>query len=317
MNCIRRMSIIASAACLAVANGIAFAQQPTRAQSAPEPAKPQAWAHPTGPHAVTKEEDPSLPRHTIYRPADLARFGGRNRLPVVVFAGPGCDFDGTAFRPFYTELASHGLLLLVSGLPEPRGSTGPDAPKTRTSDLVDSINWAQRGDQSGGKFRGKIDGSKIAVMGQSCGGLQTLSIAADPRITTIVLWNSGVLNAPLPATLAATAAGSIPSLTKDVLDTVHVPIAYFVGKTDMAKPNASDDFARLGKVPVFFGALDIPGDAHAGTFRQINGGKFAAAGLAWLQWHLNGNTIAARMFRGTACGLCSDPEWEIQKKLID
>jgi hypothetical protein len=74
--------------------------------------------------------------------------------------------------------------------------------------------------------------------------------------------------------------------TKETLKQVRVPIVYFVGKTDIAAPNALDDFERLESVPVFLGILDIPGDSHAGTFRQKNGGKFGVAGVAWLKWRL-------------------------------
>jgi hypothetical protein len=41
------------------------------------------------------------------------------------------------------------------------------------------------------KYRGKIGTSKVTVMGQPCGGIETIEVADDPRITTTVIWNSG------------------------------------------------------------------------------------------------------------------------------
>ena len=105
------------------------------AQTTLPPAQPADWEHPSGPYSVVMEEDAGLPDHTIYRPADLTALRGGQRLPIVAFSGPGCDANGTAFRPFFTEVGSHGFLLIVSGLPEPRGGSGPNFPKTepRTS----------------------------------------------------------------------------------------------------------------------------------------------------------------------------------------
>ena len=291
----------------------------------PTPALPSAWANPTGPHKVAMEEEDTLNGHTIYRPEDLKALGKKEKLPIVAFAGPGCDFNGTAFRPFFTEVASHGYLVVVSGPPEPKGSSAPTAPKTKAADITASVDWAVAESQrKESKFYGHIDSAKIAIMGQSCGGLQVLSLAQDPRLTTVILWNSGIFKAGAgPTPPRSTPATSLPGmgplmgLTKDLLQSIHVPMAYFVGKTDMASPNAQDDFAHIDHLPVFLGILDIPGDAHAGTFRQDNGGKFAVAGVAWLDWRLKGDSKAAKMFQAPDCGLCADPQWIVMKKKID
>jgi hypothetical protein len=281
----------------------------------PPPALPSAWQQPTGPHPVTMEEDPALPDHTVYRPAHLASLASTARLPVVAFSGPGCDFNGTAFRPFFTDVASHGYLVIVNGPPEPRGGSGPGFSRTKAADLLASVDWAiAENIRRDSAYFGRIDTSKVAIMGQSCGGLQALSISQDPRITTVVLWNSGVFSG---APGAPGPPRPVPTTSKDVLQGLRVPIAYFVGGTDMARPNATDDFGRIDTVPVFLGVLEIPGDAHAGTFREHNGGKFAVAGLAWLDWRLKDDQRAALLFRGAECGLCRDPLWQVQKKKID
>jgi hypothetical protein len=294
---------------------LSVAQVPQAGQvGPPAPTPPSAWENPTGPYAVVMEEDSTISNHTIYRPANLNAFPQKDRLPIIAFTGPGCELIGTAFRPFYTEVASHGFLVIVTGPPFPVLSNGTNRPKAKSSDLLASVDWAiAENNNKESKYYGRIDVSKIAVMGQSCGGLQTLDISQDPRFTTLVLWNSGVFN----TTGGAPKMPAGITTTKEILKTLRVPIAYFVGKTDMANPNALDDFGRIEAVPVFWGSLEIPGDAHGGTFREKNGGKFGVAGVAWLEWQLKGDQNAAKMFKGSDCGLCVDTEWEVKKKKID
>jgi hypothetical protein len=322
---------------LALIGGSAFAQPqqapagaaPGRAAAAAPPPQvsPSAWQQPTGPYAVAMEEDPGLPGHTIYRPANLAALPKQEKLPIVTFSGPGCTASGTAFRPFYTEVASHGFMILVNGPVEMAGRGG----QTKSADHLASIDWAfAENGRKESKFYQRIDTGKVAAMGQSCGGVEVLDIAKDPRLTTLVLFNSGIWNNP-PAPRAGAAngrgqaAGAAPAssgasllyMSKDTLQNVRVPIAYFVGKTDMANANAADDFTRINSVPVFFGALDIPGDAHGGTYRETNGGKLGVAAVAWLKWQFKSDQNAAKMFKGADCGLCKDPQWEVRKKKID
>ena len=336
-----RLAGVTALACLLIAlmsiGGTAFAQPqqapagaaPGRGPAGPPPLSPAAWQNPTGPYAVAMEEEPGLPGHTIYRPANLAALK-QDKLPIITFSGPGCTASGTAFRPFFTEVASHGFMVLVNGPVEMAGRGG----QTKSADHLASIDWAfAENGRKDSKFYQRIDTSKVAAMGQSCGGVEVLDISKDPRLTTLVLMNSGIWNnPPAPRSGAANGRGqaagaagaaapspgaSLLNMPKSTLQNVRVPIAYFVGKTDMANPNAADDFTRIDAVPVFFGALDIPGDAHGGTFRENNGGKFGVAAVAWLKWQFKGDQTAAKMFKGADCGLCKDPAWEVRKKKID
>jgi hypothetical protein len=166
---------------------------------------------------------------------------------------------------------------------------------------------------------------RIAVMGHSCGGAQALDVSKDPRVTTTVLWNSGVLNQARPAPTAAPASSaggpgvtagppsSMTAMTKERLSELHGPIAYFVGgESDIAYPNAVDDFERINHVPIVFGSQDV--GHYPATFRQPNGGAYGVSAVAWLKWQLKGDASAADAFLGTDCGLCSDPAWTVRTK---
>ena len=65
-------------------------------------------------------------------------------------------------------------------------------------------------------------------------------------------------------------------------------------------------------------------DAHVEHFfnhgkeinRQPNGGDFAKVAGSWLKWQLKGDLTAAKMFVGSSCGLCADPKWTIERKML-
>ena len=217
-----------------------------------------------------------------------------------------------------------GVSRFSFGLPEPKGGSGPNYPKTKPEDLTASIDWAiAENNRKGSKYYKKIDTSKIAVMGQSCGGAQTLYISKDPRINTIVMWNScsfHFLKNMTPPPGAKKPAGAmnipVPDVDAKLLTDLKIPIAYFMGgKRDMLYQAAISDIELYKSAPLFWASTDLPGDAHAGSFREINGGKFGVTGVAWLKWQLKGNTDAAKMFTGKDCGLCKDTQWEIRRTI--
>jgi dienelactone hydrolase len=237
------------------------------------------------------------------------------------------------FRDFLTGIASHGFLVVAIGpasvaMPGGTGSAG----FAKSSELLDAIDWAIAQNGKDGEYRGKIDTRKVAVMGQSLGGLQALEVSTDPRVTTTVLWNSGVFNTPprfpggapppsIPGTPAPPSPPrgtpppgmSFPAVTKEMLKKLHAPIAYFVGgPSDIACQNAADDFARIQRVPVLLANRDV--GHYPATFLDPHGGAFAAAGVAWLKWQLKGDKEARKMFVGEPCGLQADPNWTVQRK---
>ena len=181
--------------------------------------------------------------------------------------------------------------------------------RSKSSQLIDAIDWAiaQNSDETSQYFN-KIDTSKIAVSGMSCGGLQTLEVAPDPRVTTAVICNSGILPTPTGS------MPGMPSLTKDQLEKLHSSAIYILGgESDIAYKNGMDDFNRINNLPVFAANLDV---GHGGTYAQPHGGDFAIVATAWYKWQLKGDKEAAKMFIGEPCGVSQMPGWKVEKKNI-
>lgn len=295
----------------------------------------------TGPYPAIMESDRSLVTHTIYRPQNLAALGTQ-KLPIVAWGNGACVNVGNRFRFFLSEIASYGFLAIAVGPIGPkeaefaisgsvRGQPAPNSPaaiqaaagetsvpgtlgraQTTATQLIDAIDWAiAENARPGSKYFGKLDTSKIAVMGQSCGGLQAIDAAHDPRVTTLGVWNSGAFpDNNMAWNIAAARA------TKDSLKTLHAATIYVSGEpSDVAYPNAEDDFTRIEGIPVFRAWREKTG--HTGTYREPNGGSFGKVGVTWLQWQLKGDKAAAKMFLGADCGLCTNPEWHVKKKNID
>lgn len=271
-----------------------------------------------GPYPAVIETDPALPGHVIYRPADLSPFGG-GKLPVLVWGNGGCVDDGTAHRLHLAQIASYGYLVVAVG--EWRSGPGATAPRvqqripsggglppaaTSAADVKAGLNWALAEDtRADSRFRGRIARDALAVAGHSCGGLQALQVAADPRIRTVLIHNSGVYNS---------GPSSIPgiSVSKEMLEDLHTPVIYILGgPTDIAYPNGTDDFARLHKVPAVLANLPV---GHGGTFSQPMGGAVASVAIDWLEWQLKGDNVAARTFLGENCRLCTGSDWTIERK---
>lgn len=287
----------------------------------------------TGPYPAVLAGDPSLATHTIYRPADLSPFGGTTRLPIIAWGNGACRNNSGEYRNFLGEIASHGFLVVAIGPAAGSlvmGSGEQGGGGTEASQLLDGVEWALAQDElQGGEYFQKIDRENIAVMGHSCGGVQALDVSGDPRVTTSVIMNSGVLPArpagPPPSASADPSATPAPggppggalsgmaAMTKDRLSELHGPVAYFVGGTeDIAYENAVDDFDRINHVPVLIGSQDV--GHYPATFRQDHGGAFGVAAVAWPKWQLKDDAAAARQFIGADCGLCGDPAWTIRSK---
>jgi dienelactone hydrolase len=314
MNKARR--VLASLACL-WACGLPLAH----GAAAPAPDQAEALRNNmpdtpgTGRFPALKETDRSLPGQVIYRPANLAALGD-TKLGVYAFGNGACTDDAAHTRLHLLEVASHGYLVIVPGAiytgpgaitrPANLPPAGPNAVLTTHAQLGEAITWAlAENARRGSPYYGRIDPKAIAVSGFSCGGLQALFNARDPRVRTVVMMNSGLF-VDGPTTMAGMTGD------KSLLDTLHTPILYVLGgETDIAYAAGMDDFARITRVPAAAANIN---KGHGGTYWEPNGGPAAQVVVKWLNWQLRGDAAAARTFTGKDCGLCRDPAWNLKTK---
>lgn len=193
--------------------------------------------------------------------------------------------------------------------------TAPDAPppaqrapQSTAAQLTDAIDWAiaeQTNPTS--DYRGRLDTTAVAVMGQSCGGLQAIAASADPRVSTTLVLNSGTFPAGSPP------LGGTGDATKASLARLHGPVAWISGDpSDVAHENASADFAAVAGVPAMWAWHE--GTGHSDHYRMANGGHFAPVIEDWLAWQLKGRRTSGATFSGADCGLCRAPGWHVATK---
>ena len=255
-------------------------------------------------------EEPTLKEHTVIVPQDLTPFGPQKLLPVLVWGNGACANSPFEHINFLNEIASNGYIVLATGN-IPMTDEWYKGPMSRAEQQIESLDWiiAQNSDPKSPYYQ-KVDTKNICVAGMSCGGLQTLYNCADPRITTLMICNSGLFK----QSNAAQAVGGMPMPEKSKLKDIHTPIIYILGgKEDIAYENGMDDFHLIEHVPCC--AINYP-VGHGGTYRQPYGGEFTIPALAWLNWQLKGDKEAAKMFVGKKPSLLQRKDWTIEKNKL-
>jgi hypothetical protein len=252
--------------------------------------------------------DANFPEYTIYRPENLKFAASNTSLPLIIFGNGSCINTSVPFEKFLNEIASFGYIVIAIG---PLRHTVNDfmndtiAMKfTFPDEMTGAIDRMEKCYMdSTSDYYPIIDLNNIAVMGQSCGGLQALAVSRDPRVTTTIYLNSGVIipNEGQPNSV----------VDKEVLETLHSPVLYLIGgPSDLAFKNAVDDYSHINKVFVSMANYNV---GHSGTYEEKFGGSFTPIAIQWLEWQLKGKEWAGKVFLGEACA-CEFPGWSLVSK---
>jgi len=279
-------------------------------------------AHPyagSGPYPATRQEPASLPTHTIYLPADLTH---TPKLPIILWANGGCRNTSVEFTRFLGEMASHGYLIVAVGrstipflvirgsiaaVADQKDANGNPYVIMDASYMTKGLDWAvAENSRRASPLYGKIDTSKVATMGQSCGGPQAFTAAHDPRVTTVIALNSNFPTAAAPGAPARPANGW-------TADKLAIPAAFFNGgPADSGYSGAEASYKALpSTLPALKASLTSVGHTGAYPMPEL---RYTNAVLAWLDWQLKGDTHATSTFSGPNCSLCKDPDWWIDSQ---
>jgi hypothetical protein len=270
----------------------------------------------SGPHPARREENTSLPTHTIYRPANLGSITGR--LPIIAFGNGGCRNTSIEYTAFLAEIASRGYIILAAGRNDvdfaiadlnesSLSANGLPVQVLSASILTKGVDWMiSESSRVGSLYYKKVDPTKIAYMGQSCGGIQALTASVDLRTTTTLVLNSGYFDASTwPGYKENSELPTIPWTH------FHAPIAYFVGgPEDVAYKAAEANFRSIRTLPVMKANLAV---GHVGAYPQPDM-RWTLAILGWLDWQLKGDAKGRAMFVPPRPTLGEDKDWEIESK---
>jgi pimeloyl-ACP methyl ester carboxylesterase len=235
------------------------------------------YASPVGIDARWSEPGPSavkvevLAGYTLYYPAALS-----GRRPVVVW-GNGTFAVPVIYSGLLRHLASYGFIVAAANTP----FSGTGLEMRAGIDLLARFD----GDPASEFYR-HVDLEHIGAAGHSQGGMGAVNAGVDSRIDTTVPIEPGPLAAP---------------------GQLRGPVLFLSGSSDVIVPAplVVAMWQQATQVPAAYGSLR--GATH---FEPTgDGGGFRGVITAWFAYQLTGDSSAASVFTGPACGLCTDTAW--------
>jgi len=195
----------------------------------------------------------------------------------VVVWGPGGGTEPGAYEGMIRRLASHGFVVIA--LKESPGDA---------SQAIKALDWMdQQNKDSNSPLYGKLDMNVVGCSGHSMGGLESeQAVIKDKRVLTAFLNNSGDWNG----------AGANKVATDR-------SIAILFGEVGMEKDNAKNDYNNAGvKAPACL--IEMTGgprnNSEGGYGHGSGSWDGMAATVAWMRWHLGGETNRKADFVGTS-----------------
>ncbi len=231
-----------------------------------------------GEYAVMTYTDfPDVPEFgdaTIYYPRDAPTpVGG-------VAIAPGFTELQTHIEWWGPRLASHGFAVLVLDTNDPR-----DRPEARADALMAAVE-VLRGENTrdGSPLLGRIDPSKMAIMGHSMGGGGVLIAAND---------HPDAIQVAIPFT---------PWEPDGVFDGITVPTLVIAGSADEIAEVADHAWRHFESIPEATAKvyLELEGGDHflADSERGTDLGTVGRYGIAWLKLYLDGDERYERFIYG-------------------
>ena len=256
--------------------------------------------------ATTREPSHGLQNHTVYRPANMSLFN-EHSVPVIVWANGACRDSNYGFVFISTLVATHGFIVVANGAFDAPAITGGSV---MPENLLNALDWLES-DEAAMQFSNRADLSKIAIAGQSCGGLEALIAGADSRAKTVLAFNTGFFE------------GCELGVCRNELENLHTPVLWVNGgSSDIAYENSIANY-NLTNTPAYYAENKYAG--HSGLLYGIREGNGDTLMLTqaeriyvnWLDFMLNENIEAKDYFFGDDCDLCINPDCVVRQKNWD
>ena len=195
---------------------------------------------------------------------------------AVVVWGPGGGTEPGAYEGMIRRLASHGFVVIA--LKESPGDA---------SQAIKAIDWMdQQNKDSNSPLYNKLDLNTVGCSGHSMGGLESeQAVIKDKRVLTAFLNNSGDWN--------GNGANKVPT---------NRSIAILYGEVGMEKDNAKNDYNNQGvRAPACLIEMNGgPRNSEGGYGHGSGSWDGMAATVAWMRWHLGGETERKADFVGSS-----------------
>lgn len=257
---------------------------------------------------VVREAAPGLPGYTVYRPAELK--AGPGKSPVVVWSNGACATSNDSHLYFLSQVAAHGFVVIAHGAPDSHASPGGMAEEDR---LARAIDWAFSPPGKGGPhYFNRLDRSRIAAAGHSCGGIDALWTASnDDRVSAVISMNSGCF----PNNSTGGLSGPL-AVCRDDLHFLRGPALFVAGgPSDVAYTNSVENYELVSAVPAAFASHESAG--HGGFFGSAPRSvqlQAVHAMVAWLDGTLNGNQESLSFLVGPNPELGRLEGWTVRSK---
>ena len=236
-------------------------------------------------------------------------------LPLFVWGNGACRDNGLAHGAFLRQIASQGYFVVALGRPREERPFNPDRrlPCAAAATAPAAAARRRAAAQHAGRNPGRADArghrlghARERARGQRVRRATSIFRASRSAATAAAdcrRWPCRMIRASTPRWCSTAASMCARDGARSGVQHRQVAAGEAArpdavpggGPADIAHPNASDDVARIGHVPVFFGALPV---GHGGTFwTQRDGGDWARVATRWLDWHAEGRRGCELGFR--------------------
>ncbi len=239
-----------------------------------------------GPEAGEPEEDGTVPRYTLFRPADIEQ--SEYCHPVITW-GNGTGSTPNLYGSLLRHLASHGFVVI--------GSNSTNVSRGDPKPMNVGIDWVlEQNEDASSVLYQRVDPERIGATGHSQGAAATTQASGDQRIVA-----------------------SVPIQGGGVQRDLNGPAMFFCGGMDdvVSCDGAQRALEAITTLPAMYANYLT---ATHGSWLSRGGNERSdveAAVTAWMRVHLMNDTELRSWFYGDSCRLCTDTAWEIDRKNMD